>query len=988
MIAVIIQLKKHLDAAVRSADSVGRDLPWPAAFFFFLGVQFGSAPIRAVRLVVSIPIHARLSTQRAFEATARRGASGEFLDSYSDLIRQQRMAVLSIVVALVFVGLQLSVLGFGLYEAGKPTPAFAYSTSVDLNPTWDNWFSRSVWYNDNFSGGCDVYETYMCADPSTVALSYGRQGNPPGSCTGIFDLEVIYNRAALKFSLASIPDDATVTNVELIANVSDATTDPVQIVKISDDNPEIYSCDNNSGFDALVGGTVYANPTWSTTGSKTVDLGTTADSDVESRLTAGDIFALTIKTNESVSNLGGIYSVNNGTPSNRPVLRVSYTLPPQTPTNFQSSSVSTSTIDWSWTDNATVETQYNVHDASHTPVAGCSALAANTQTCTETGLSTNTQYTRHVNVTDAHGNTDSATASAYTAIETPSGVSIGAYDEDSISVSADGTFSNLSSGLAGLYFEETTTPDSSGWVQTNSYGLLGLTPNTEYGFRVKARNGDAVETAFTAGTSVYTLSVVPDVDSVRSTSTWYGSGGFDFSNAAAWGSGGVEYYRYAWEQSSTHVFNGSESTWSDADAKCPGGTCTSAAETLTQTATDGDDWYLHVQSFNADDIANGSGTSYGPFYFDSTGPTPPATVRDGSGSDVDYQASTNTISANWPAASDAGSGVDAYEYAIGTTSGGTDVVGYTNVGATTSILRTGLSLTPNATYYVSVRSIDALGNTGAPQSSDGVTVTVEDETVETTISNVAVIENQTSATISWSTNEAATSKVDYGTTAAYGLSKSSNTLTTSHSLTLTGLSAGTSYHFRITSVGSTTAITADDTFATVAASSGTGRAIGPTLRLARVSNGSQPAVSFNGVAKGNQVIAVYLDGRHIKTIRTRGTSEQTKTFGLTVSTVGLDAGKHTLYAQSTDERGRTSVVRQKIRFVVGNEAVRTTFRVSAPSSYVVQPGDSLWKISQQFLGDPLRYGEIVSLNAEMFSTLPGQPHLIQPGWILELPRGV
>jgi len=59
------------------------------------------------------------------------------------------------------------------------------------------------------------------------------------------------------------------------------------------------------------------------------------------------------------------------------------------------------------------------------------------------------------------------------------------------------------------------------------------------------------------------------------------------------------------------------------------------------------------------------------------------------------------------------------------------------------------------------------------------------DTTPPTISNISAGSiTQTSATITWTTNENADSKVDYGTTTNYGSIKSSSTLTTSHSLAL------------------------------------------------------------------------------------------------------------------------------------------------------------------------------------------------------------
>ena len=58
----------------------------------------------------------------------------------------------------------------------------------------------------------------------------------------------------------------------------------------------------------------------------------------------------------------------------------------------------------------------------------------------------------------------------------------------------------------------------------------------------------------------------------------------------------------------------------------------------------------------------------------------------------------------------------------------------------------------------------------------------------------------TGATITWTTNEAADTQVEYGLTTAYGMATALNTsLLTSHSQTLSGLVAATLYHVRVKS---------------------------------------------------------------------------------------------------------------------------------------------------------------------------------------------
>ena len=76
---------------------------------------------------------------------------------------------------------------------------------------------------------------------------------------------------------------------------------------------------------------------------------------------------------------------------------------------------------------------------------------------------------------------------------------------------------------------------------------------------------------------------------------------------------------------------------------------------------------------------------------------------------------------------------------------------------------------------------------------------------------------ESNATINWVTDEPATSQVEYGQTDAYGLTSAlDEELTTSHSLALIGLTANTTYHFRLKSVdkAGNISVSEDSTFTT------------------------------------------------------------------------------------------------------------------------------------------------------------------------------
>lgn len=134
---------------------------------------------------------------------------------------------------------------------------------------------------------------------------------------------------------------------------------------------------------------------------------------------------------------------------------------------------------------------------------------------------------------------------------------------------------------------------------------------------------------------------------------------------------------------------------------------------------------------------------------------------------------------------------------------------YTSGTSATYTVQTALSY--GTTYYWRAAAIDPGGmDTFSAYSSTRSFTTL----AATTISSVAVDPDAISAVITWTTNHSANSTVDYGLTASYGSTATNASNVTSHSITLTNLTANTVYHYRITSTGNTTTSTTDATFKT------------------------------------------------------------------------------------------------------------------------------------------------------------------------------
>jgi hypothetical protein len=127
------------------------------------------------------------------------------------------------------------------------------------------------------------------------------------------------------------------------------------------------------------------------------------------------------------------------------------------------------------------------------------------------------------------------------------------------------------------------------------------------------------------------------------------------------------------------------------------------------------------------------------------------------------------------------------------------------------------ALSASTLYHYRVRSRDGAGNLAVSGDFTFTTQAAADATPPTISGVSASGITSSSATISWTTNEASDSQVEYGTTTAYGSSTALNSSrVTSHSQALNGLSAGALYHYRVKSrdAAGNLAVSGDNTFTT------------------------------------------------------------------------------------------------------------------------------------------------------------------------------
>ncbi len=166
----------------------------------------------------------------------------------------------------------------------------------------------------------------------------------------------------------------------------------------------------------------------------------------------------------------------------------------------------------------------------------------------------------------------------------------------------------------------------------------------------------------------------------------------------------------------------------------------------------------------------------------------------------------------------------------------------------------------------------------------------------------------TSVVITWTTDKAANSTVDYGTTTEYGSTVTDTAYVTSHSVAISGLTPSTAYHFRVTSTelsGLTTTST-DNTFSTLNPISITiqtpqnnGTISRPDVMVTGTitnSTGNETGITVNGMVatmEGNQFIINHVpltEGANTISVTATDTARYTTTSSITVN--AITSGKY------------------------------------------------------------------------------------------------
>lgn len=234
----------------------------------------------------------------------------------------------------------------------------------------------------------------------------------------------------------------------------------------------------------VVAGNSSSDLDYSATSSLALNSGTIKDA-------AGNDATLTLASPGASGSLGANKDIVIVTDSTAPTV------------SFSATADSTSQI--TWTASAT-DSGVGLHTTAPYQFRVYGSTASDWQlsgTLISTGLSINTAYTYQVRARDAASNASEYTSlTKYTLANTP-GTPTLAVDSASQIIATWSANSNPS-GTEYYVVNETNNNATSDWTTNTSWASSGLTCNTSYTFKVKARNGDTTETDYSTTASATT----------------------------------------------------------------------------------------------------------------------------------------------------------------------------------------------------------------------------------------------------------------------------------------------------------------------------------------------------------------------------------------------------------------------------------------------------------------------------------------------------
>ncbi|MFA5859593.1 MAG: FG-GAP-like repeat-containing protein, partial [Elusimicrobiota bacterium] len=219
---------------------------------------------------------------------------------------------------------------------------------------------------------------------------------------------------------------------------------------------------------------------------------------------------------------------------------------PSDPMNLSGTVTSSTSITWDWVDATEDEQGYKVYTSTSWLLT---TLQVNANTWIENNLVPNTEYLRFVAAYNPIGVSSTAVVSKYTNAAQPTGLYVVSSSSFSTTLAWDAN--NPAGTMYEINYSTTSAFDGTGdkftsWAVMTSTVVTNLVEFTNYYFQVRAKNGNEVNTGYSAYVSTLTLDgTIPAVVTLESPgdaqTVTNATVNFNWSNSIDTGSG-VKYY--------------------------------------------------------------------------------------------------------------------------------------------------------------------------------------------------------------------------------------------------------------------------------------------------------------------------------------------------------------------------------------------------------------------------------------------------------------
>lgn len=476
----------------------------------------------------------------------------------------------------------------------------------------------------------------------------------------------------------------------------------------------------------------------------------------------------------------------------------------------------TATIIWQTDENANSLVDYSQTQGSYTQTAGSENSSTQSHSVEITNLTPGVTYYFRLRSKDSSGNEkiDDNSGSGYT-LTTQTSPSISSVSTQSLTdTSAEITFQTDQSAYGYVDYGETTSYGQTKGKEDNTYQnhsitLQGLTPDTQYHYRPRVKD---VYGNYSIAQEDYTFTTdssdAPSLQAFSSTTEdgLYKEG--DSINLTA---------EYSQEIASGEITvkldTGAEVTLSNISSTQISGTYTVSSGENSQD--------LNVEEIQIQNICNQNGNCQTGIDLPTSNISDTSDIQIDTGTpeitnispqtDSTIDNVTDASDISYSLSEDCQAGTITFTRTGGEADSNSPHSYTLQAGELTqgehNNLNTGFSLTTNVVYTMEVSVTDSVGNS----TTETVTgITFGEDIIAPEISGISHTTQDTSATISWTTNEPATSRVEFGTDKNFSQNEENTELTTDHSLTLSDLEPNQAYYYRVISADAANNSATDD----------------------------------------------------------------------------------------------------------------------------------------------------------------------------------